>query len=412
MPVLDRSRAFRILGLSEGVDDGEIRSAYHALRAHVEARAAAAPDERFRQARRDELLDLERALRALGSLPARKLVPRWVLGWAIVATILTLALTAAYLARLEGVLGPPVIVAGSGEGGGGPSGFAIEGASEEGDGDGGSGDVASAGPRAKLVAKSRAPGATLEVRTRGEAPEVVAEGAADETEYWLAPGAYALRVSHEDCKGAWERDVDASGGDELVFEPEPCKDTGWVVVQSNVAEDELTIDGERLGATGEERRPLSAGEHEVRVAKSGYQAWEGIVDVQPGRVLGIRPRLERAAKVAREPKPRRPPATAQREPQRERDATLDESWHEQARQWLLSRYDLDRSGALDSQEEIDAVPCERWLGLEASHSQSRLGLTLTRFYGFDGNGWRSGALGVADEIRDLAYERMKHCGLR
>jgi hypothetical protein len=421
--VLDRTRALQILGLSERADEGEIRSAYRALRAHVEARSKASDQETFREERRNELRDLERALRSLGSIPtppgfiessprsqARKLVPRWVLGWAIAATILTFAAWITYLSTREGVFGPAVLVAGSGDGGEGSGGFAIDGEGEEGDREGGSGDVASAGERAKLVAKSPVGGATLEVWTRGEAAELVAEGAADETVYWLTPGEYALRVAHEDCEGAWERDLEARGGEEHTFEPEPCEDVGWVVVQSNVAEDELTIDGERVGATGAEQHPLSAGEHEVRVAKPGYQAWEGIVDVQPGRVLGLRPRLESVAKAAQTPRPQSPAVAA--DAPRNRDPALDESWHEQARQWLLSRYDLDRSGALDSKEELESVPCDFWLGLEASHSQSRLGLTLTRFYGFDGKGWRSGALGAADEIRDLAYERMTHCGLR
>ena len=265
-----------------------------------------------------------------------------MLGWAVVATLFTFAAWIAYLSTLEGVFGPAVIVAGSGDGGEGSGGFAIDGEGEEGDDGGGSGDVASAGERAKLVAKSPVEGATLEVRTRGEASELMAEGAADETVYWLAPGEYALRVTHEDCKGAWEQDLDARGGDEHTFEPEPCEDVGWVVVQSNVPEDELSIDGERVGETGAEQHPLSAGEHEVRVAKPGYQAWEGIIDVQPGRVLGIRPRLESAATTALEPRSGRPAVAAEAPRQRDRDLALDESWHEQARRWLLSRYDLDR----------------------------------------------------------------------
>lgn len=432
VPVLERERALQILGLSDGAEPSEIHAAHRALRAHVEARSQQSDEAAFREERRNELRDLERVLRALDSLPtprgiieaspplrARRLVPRWVLGWALVATLLAAGLSA-YLSTLEGVFGPAVIVGGSGEGGDGSGGFAIEGEGESDGDDGGDGDVESAGERARLVAKSPVEGAILTVRTRGDVPEVVAEGAADETVYWIAPGEYALRVAHEDCQSAWEQDLDVVGGDEHSFEPEPCQDVGWLVVQSNVPQDELSIDGEKAGTSGEEPRPLSAGEHEVRVAKSGFRAWEGIIDVEAGRVIGIRPRLQPAAKAAPKPKPAPPQQPKQQQPQvaadapreREQDRSLDEGWHEQARQWLLSRYDLDRSGALDTKEELESVPCDRWLGLEASHSQSRLGLSFTRFYGFDGIGWRSGALGVSDEIRDLAYERMKHCGLR
>ena len=423
MPVLDRARALQILGLPEGADESEIRSAYRALRAHIEARSQSSEHEAFRGERRYELLDLERALRALGAVAtprgviesdalarSQRVVPRWVLGWAIAATLVGLAGWAAYLSLGPGVLGPPVLLGGSGDEGTGAGGFAIEGEDAAGGFAPAGGDTASAGVRAKLVAKSPVEGATLAVWTRGDAPQLAAEGTADDTVYWLAPGPYALRVVHAECEGAWEQELDARGGDEYSFEPEPCQDAGWLRVQSNVAQDELSIDGKSVGATGAGRHLLSAGEHEVRVAKAGYESWEGIIEVEPGRELGIRPRLERGTPAA--PKRASPRAMPAADASNEREAGLDDSWHEQARQWLLSRYDRDRSGALDAEQEIDAVPCDFWLGLQASHGQSRLGLTLIRFYGFDGNGWRSGALGISDEVRDLAHERMKQCGLR
>ena len=220
-------------------------------------------------------------------------------------------------------------------------------------------------------------------------------------------------MRHPDCRDTWEHSLDAEGGEEYELRPDVCGDVGWMVVRSNVAEDTLSIDGKEVGRTGEKKHALPAGEHEVRVEKKGYETWEGIVQVQPGQVLGIRPRLERAASAR--PKPRRPEvAAAPRESpgeteERRREA---EGWHEEARRWLLARYDLDRSGEIDTAEEVEGLPCDDLLGLESSHDQSRLGLSLTRFYGFDGDGWRSGALGVSDEVRDLAYERMKSCGLR
>ena len=91
MSVLDPARALQLLGLSEGADEREIRTAYGALRAHVEARAEASDQDAFRAERRNELLDLEAALRALGSTATPAGVPRWVLGWAVVATVLALA---------------------------------------------------------------------------------------------------------------------------------------------------------------------------------------------------------------------------------------------------------------------------------------------------------------------------------
>jgi hypothetical protein len=411
--VLDRSRALQIFGLSKDADEDEIRVAHAALCAHIESRLeAGAVAEPFREARRAELRELEQGFPDGAMAPAG--VARWILGWAVIATLCAAGL-ALYVATLPGSFGPRVLVAGEGgEGGEGGGGFAIGGeGGDEGGEPGAPVDAESAGARTKLVAHSTIEEAVLEVRTRGEAPEVVAEGAADETVYWLSPGTYSLRVSHADCRDDWQQDLDLAGDEELDLEPELCGDTGWMVVRSNVADDQLSIDGEPVGPTGEMKRPVPPGEHEVRVEKKGYRAWAGIVEVEAGEVLGIRPRLERAEEAAK-PRPRRtsPVAAPPDEQQLEKDRQNFEGWHEEARQWLLARFDLDRSGSIDSVEELELVPCEQWLGLEQSYDQSNLGLSLTRFYGFDGNGWRPGALGVADEARDLAYERMRDCGLK
>lgn len=428
----DRSRALQVLGLSESADANEVRAAFHALRAHVEQRLRDAPDEPRRLQRIAELRDLDDAWRTLsaGSPAGRGPGPqtlRWILGWAVIATLVAAGLVTWLAVRDDSFLGPRVLVEGGagGEQGGGEGGFALAGeddAEEPDAGAGGASDARDAGPRARLVVDSNVEGASLVVRTRGgESAEVVAEGAADDSVYWLAPGAYSLEVSHPDCRDRFEQDLDVAGGEQLRIDPEICGDTGWVVVHSNVAEDELSIDGDAIGPTGERRHPVAAGEHEVRVAKRGYRSWEGIVEVAPRQVLGIRPRLEAVARAPRPKSPAAPAAVAAAQPPSGGGAQgsgagerspLEDGWHEDARRWLLARYDFDRSGALDSRAEIESVPCEQWLGLEQSYDSSNLGLSLIRFYGFDGEGWRSGALGVSDDARDLAYQRMKACGLR
>ena len=444
--MLDRSLALQILGLREGADENEAAAAYRSLRRHVEARSRAASDDEQRVARADELRELERAWRALSSLPtpqgivqdsrpprALGLAPRWLLAWAVVATA-SAAVLVVLLARPQVVgFGPRVLVDAAGGGGaggpGGEVGYAIAGSAgaEDGTGGGGDGEALDAGPRTELVARSSVEGAGLRVFTRGEARELTAEGPADETSYWLAPGSYTVEVEHPDCGDTWQRDVEVEEGQpRLTVDPELCRNTGWMVVRSNVDGDELSIDGEKVGATGEEKHPVTPGEHEVRVDKRGYQSWEGIVEVEPGQVLGIRPRLvvAKAQKRPKKPQPEAPgpapePAPETRaatssseEPQERREGVLKGRWHEDARRWLLARYDYDRSGLIDTREEVEAVPCDHWLGLEHSHDQSGLGLTLIKMYGFDGDQWVSGALGVADETRDLTHRRMQSCGLR
>ena len=89
-----------------------------------------------------------------------------------------------------------------------------------------------------------------------------------------------------------------------------------------------------------------------------------------------------------------------------------DGWHQQATQWLLARYDADRSGTLDTPAEVESVPCDDWLGLATTHAGAGLGLSLVRFFGFDGNDYKTGALGIDPSMRDVAYRRMSACGVR
>ena len=107
-----------------------------------------------------------------------------------------------------------------------------------------------------------------------------------------------------------------------------------------------------------------------------------------------------------------PPCAPPQPAENEADLRELSGWHQEAKQWLLARYDEDRSGEIDSRGELEEVPCQEWLGLEQSHDASGLGLSLTRFYGFDGDGWKDDALGIDSSVRDIAYKRMRECGLR
>jgi hypothetical protein len=96
----------------------------------------------------------------------------------------------------------------------------------------------------------------------------------------------------------------------------------------------------------------------------------------------------------------------------EQNPELVAGWHHDTRHWLLARYDTDRSGRIDTAAELDAISCDYWKGIERSYDASRLGLPLTRMYGFDGNGWKPDSLGIGSAIRDLAFQRLRRCGLR
>ena len=273
-----------------------------------------------------------------------------------------------------------------------------------------------------MIADASLDGAVLEV-AEADTAALIASGPADERPYWLEAGMYTLRVWHPDCDRDWQQELTAVVGASHEVAPELCQDTSWLVVESNVEAAQVEVDGEVVGGSGAARHAVAPGERQVRVVSPGFTDWEGIVELEGGRALKLQPRLNRAtskksAETAASSPPPPPPAAAGGRPaggggpQGEEDPELAQGWHHETRQWLLARYDLDGSGRLDSVEELDEVSCEYWQGIERSYDTSRLGLSLTRAYGFDGEGWKDGRLGVAGSVRDLAFQRMRECGLR
>ena len=430
---MDRSQSLRVLGLPSSASADEALVAYWALRAHVEARRAAAPAD---AARAEELARLDAMWNGLavsdsGPGPAPTGDRRRRI--ALVALLAGGLAVALFVWRADDRL-PQVLRAGSAGSAGSGSGAGLAVA-----GDGQADDGAPAGEasrvvadRVRLVADADIEGAVLELTAAGEA-EPLASGPADDQAYWIEPGEYALRVWHPDCDQDWQRGLTAAAGEAHELAPQPCEDTSWLVVHANVESAQVEVDGSRVGASGPARHPVAPGERQVRVTRPGFEDWEGIVELEPGRALRLQPQLARAdpetapagqRRSAASSPPRaapraQPPAAAQ-PPQRDpgsggeetaEDSEIDHNWHQETRQWLLARYDLDGSGALDSAAELEEVSCEYWQAIERSYDH-RLGLPLLRMYGFDGDGWKDGRLGVNGTIRDLAFQRMRECGLR
>lgn len=399
--------------------------AYWSLRSHVERRLEAAEHEPDRASRTSELARLDTAwtLLSLAAADPAPLGPRRVLAAALVAAVCAALLLASWGWGRDGL--PRVLrggEAGPGDGGGG--GLVLDMAAPEEPeppNAGAAGEVVR--DRARLIADASLDGTVLEIaEAETEAP--IASGPADERPYWLEAGVYTLRVWHPDCDQDWEQELTAVVGASHEVAPELCQDTSWLVVESNVEAAQVEVDGEVVGGSGAARHAVEPGERQVRVVSPGFADWEGIVELEGGRELKLQPRLSRAnptepgATAEAAPPPPPPPAASGGRPgggdrpQSDEERELAQGWHHETRQWLLARYDLDGSGQLDSVEELDEVSCEYWQGIERSYDTSRLGLSLMRAYGFDGEGWKDGRLGVAGSVRDLAFQRMRACGLR
>ncbi|MCG8590797.1 MAG: PEGA domain-containing protein [Proteobacteria bacterium] len=408
-----RSEALRRLGLDESAGPEEIQARYWRLRAHVERRVAETEDAGLRSRRALLLSQLEAAHDPLfqpdlQTRDRRRGAPHTWVAWslAVAALVTALGLAAGWLR--DGAF--EAFALGGSDGGTNGGVALITGSPPEGDTDAAESEGRAVSP-ALVAAPSDVAGAQLEV-TGPEGDPVIA-GPADERDYALPPGSYRARVSHPDCADAWESEFRVESGERRDFAPELCGETGWLVVRSNVGGDRLALDGADRGGTGPTRHALSAGEHRVRVEKPGYTPWEGLVDVEPGRETTLRARL--LPRVAAAPEPENPPAPAPApalatESQPESEG-LSDTWNAQVKEWLLARFDTDRSGALDLVDEVASLPCADLRGLERSLQARGVGLPLTRFYGFDGSKWTGDRLGFHAGVRPVAYEHMRGCGL-
>ena len=312
----------------------------------------------------------------------------------------------------------------------------------------GGGFAASLEEPARLVLLGRLPGATLRVLD-ADREELLVKLPAESAAVELDAGRYALEVSREDCPDRWTRSVYFEAGATHRFEPFLCVGEGTLTVRSNVTNDRLLIDGFDVGATGAEPHTLGVGDHEVRVEKTGYQPFEARIRIKPDEALELRAELVVGEKPGAGIRPSRPVPTpppglagspiptpapfdlgdlqeqlAPRKSAGPETRLLSRAaepglpdggstaWHDRISRELLGRFDRDGSGLIDQLSESDAIPCALWVEIERDFDRGGLGLSLTRYYGFDGSEWHPRALGFDRGMRGAAYTKMKECGLQ
>jgi hypothetical protein len=431
--------AHPLLGLGAEASNEEILEAYWRLHAHIETRAAArASEPGFAEARRAELEALEAAARGtLGpgadlTTPPRVarekgVAPRWIRLWAMLATAAALGLAAALLFGLGGEPEP---------------------------------DPLPPLP-ARLSVRAEPLASSLQVFDLLQ-ENLVAEGPADGSPQSIEPGGYLLRVHHEECPDEWTHEVTLAAGQALDFAPRICEGSGALIVRSNVSGDRVQIDGLDVGSTGSTVHPLDVGGHDVRVEKQGYAPWTGRIATLPDQTITLQAELtpiakeQAAAKQPTAPGQKSPPAGspdggASRSagappppppgggpaggangaragrrtvppppsgggPARTRATKTgkggSKSWHDAIKYRLVTEYDRNGSGTLDTPEEVSAITCEVWRSVEESYETGGLGVDMTHLYGFDGSDAPANTLGITKEMRGYAYDRMKQCGLK
>jgi hypothetical protein len=426
-PALSRRLLSRVLGLPNDASPEQIEAATPRLLIQLLRRLASA-DETEARALRQEIADLEasstyfQASQESDSTSAEKVRRQKLLG-ALLGAGLTLAVLIAYAAGFRVVK------------------------LEEG---------AVVSEPAQLVLVGRLPGATLRVLD-ADREELLLKVPAEGAQIELTTGRYALDVSREDCPDHWTRSIFFEEGATYRYEPLICRGEGQLTVRSNVSRDRLQIDGLELGPTREKPHLLGVGDHEVRVEKAGYAPFVGKVRIRPGEELTLRaeliPESEAGPPVGRpmpveKVSPSAAPGTAvapepsaapnlreefasgaqgeglSREDLLQEDLLEGEfeshtfteggstRWHDRMSSQLLEQYDLDRSGQIDRLEESEAISCRVWREIERDFDGGGLGLSMARYYGFDGSEWHPNALGFSEAHRSAVFEKMKECGLQ
>lgn len=424
-PALSRRRLSRVLGLSDRASRQQIEAATTRLLTRLLRRLASADEAEAGPLQR-EIADLEASSAYFVASPEpespvddkrrQRALLGVLLGAAIMLGLLTAYAAGFRVTRLEG------------------------------------GSVAAlVAEPAQLVLDGRLPGATLRVLDSDREElllKVPAEGARVE----LAAGRYTLDVSREDCPDHWKRSVYFEEGATHRFEPLICLGEGRLTVRSNVSRDRLRIDGLDLGPTRAKPHLVGVGDHEIRVEKPGYRPFLGSVRMRPGEDLTLHAELiaesAAGASVGRPmPVEKVPPSNAPRttlrpepfdlsnlrqeftpeaqDPGFSRRELLNSDirsydsngggstrWHDRISAELLARYDLDASGQIDRLEESEPIPCRVWLEIERDFDGGGLGLSMVRYYGFDGSEWHPNALGFTQAHRSAVFEKMKECGLQ
>jgi hypothetical protein len=423
---MTRSTALQIFGLDETASNAAVWAAYSALRAHLESRLRAA-DEMERTGvsafYREQLRELDAALtlltepdstsstssvatRAAGThgaeAPASKLNLRRGLAGLIVvlAGFIVIFWGLSWISTDEGGSENSEDVALS-------QGLAAEDTSPE----------APSEPDARLALSGNLEGAVASI-IDSSTGETLWQGPADGRSHELPQGDYTLVVEHPKCPDSWTQEVHLEAGQQADRLARNCLQHGLLTLGANVEKARVSIDGRDAQALDDTETALPAGPHRIRVEGEGREPWETSVDLAAASRVTLQANLAPRAEAPAQAPPA--PVVTSAAPAPEIQQSTPESdasrrtheWQETARQYLLSRYDRDQSGSLDSLAEIDSIPCGDWRGLEQSFDGGGLALSMTRFYGFDGSKWIDNAFGVTDEMRGSAYLRLKECGLR
>ncbi|HMV66215.1 MAG TPA: hypothetical protein PKA64_05150, partial [Myxococcota bacterium] len=88
------------------------------------------------------------------------------------------------------------------------------------------------------------------------------------------------------------------------------------------------------------------------------------------------------------------------------------SWNQEIKKVMVSMFDTNGSGLLDSEAELKEVGCDIWRAIDEGVRRDWRGASVASVYGFaEGQFWSGGELGVAEAVRAPARAIMEGCGI-
>lgn len=90
-----------------------------------------------------------------------------------------------------------------------------------------------------------------------------------------------------------------------------------------------------------------------------------------------------------------------------------DAWDDEVEKILLAVYDKDKSGEIDKEDELAAIPCEVWDTMDkAIRAGGGKDASLVATYGIAPSGdWNGDAFGIDEKLRKPAVARLQACGI-
>lgn len=89
-----------------------------------------------------------------------------------------------------------------------------------------------------------------------------------------------------------------------------------------------------------------------------------------------------------------------------------DAWDDEVKEIFLAAFDADRSGEIDSNGELNAIPCEVWRTVDKSIRSGSPDSGLAWTYGFKPDfEWVGDAFAIAEKLRKASFARIQACGI-